>query len=644
MESAKRESLRSLLQRIDEVRGLSGRADAGVSLDPDDAVALRGTLAELVEELERSHRRLIETNVQLVSLREVASSMVGARDAGETARTVSRYLSHAFGFPDVFLALVDRQRRTLSGSWTSRTGDRERHVAFELPLLGDTGAAARALWLNRSVWQRDLRLHPVAVLPEGHPLADLLEGLDSALCAPLQRSQSLVPGGESHEVCGARCILGDPGSLAPPPGAAAAEWAYERESRQTQCLDCEWMPQLGVIGIASRPGARSIGPDDAMLLESIALSLAPVVENARLTQELRRSERFREHVLDSMTSGLLVADLRGNLLTFNHTAEQLLGYRAAEVIGHPIGQVLGEDAEACVVDALEHGRLSRREETMLRSAAGSLLPVSLSTSLLRHEGRAVYGAIVTFVDLTPLKRAEEHARRQDRLAALGRFTSSVAHEIRNPLAGIAAGVQYLSRSLRDEDPQRENLQFIENEIRRLDRIVQDLFDVTHPRKLQLRVLPIEDTVRRALRCLEPRVAELGLRTELAVAPRTPPVPHDPDQLEQVLINLIKNGVEASPRGGALRVAVEECSRRDSGQTGPAVCVRVSDEGPGISGEHLKTVFEPFFTTKQGGSGLGLYISHDIVKRHGGNLTVQSTPGSGATFAVELPLEPQGGTS
>jgi PAS domain S-box-containing protein len=484
----------------------------------------------------------------------------------------------------------------------------------------------------------------VAVLPEGHPLADLLEGLDGALCAPLQRSQSLVPGGESHEVCGARCILGDAGALAPPPGAAAAGWAYEREMRQAHCLDCEWMPQMGVIGIVSRPGARSIGPDDALLLESIALSLAPVVENARLTQELRRSERFREHVLDSMASGLLVADLKGTLLTVNRTAEQLLGHRAADLVGRPLGEVLGEDAERRVTDTLEHGRLALREETLLRTAGGTPLPVSLTTSQLRHEGKAVYGAIVTFVDLTPLKRVEEHARRQDRLAALGRFTSSVAHEIRNPLTGIAAGVQYLSRSFADEGPQKENLQFIENEIRRLDRIVQDLFDVTHPRKLQLRVLPIEDVVRRALRCLEPRVAELSLRTELAVAPRTPPVPHDPDQIEQVFINLIKNAAEASPAGGALRVVVEESPARETGAAGPSVRVRVSDEGPGISSEHLKTVFEPFFTTKQGGSGLGLYISHDIVKRHGGNLSVQSTPGSGATFTVELPLEPQGGTS
>ena len=115
--------------------------------------------------------------------------------------------------------------------------------------------------------------------------------------------------------------------------------------------------------------------------------------------------------------------------------------------------------EALVHATLEHGREVLREEVLLRARDGAPVPASLTTSLLRNERRGVYGAIATFVDLTPLRRAEEHARRQDRLAALGRFTSSVAHEIRNPLTGIAAGVQYLDRSVAD-GPQRENLHFI----------------------------------------------------------------------------------------------------------------------------------------------------------------------------------------
>jgi two-component system sensor histidine kinase AtoS len=659
MSEDQRESLRELMRRVDEVRGLSGSSEGRVALDPGDADVLRATLGELVEELEISHRRLIETNVQLVSLREVASSMVNTMDAAETTRTVTRYLTRAFGFEEVFLLLLDREKERLEGTWMR--GGHDRGVALDLPVLGDQGAITRALWLNRTVAHHAAQRHPIALLPEGHPLQEILAGLGAVVSVPLQRSQTLLPGGQTHELCGARCIVGDATVLVPPPGPAAEVWAADREQRQRHCLKCDFMPLLGVLGVArSRHGRREspAGPfqaSDITMLESIALSIAPMVENASLTQELRRSERFREHVLDSMAGALVAVDLRGAVLTFNRAAADLLGFREDEVLGHPFGELVGADGEAALRATLEHGNEALREEVMLRARDGSPVPVSLTTSLLRNEKRAVYGAIATFMDLTPLKRAEEHARQLDRLAALGRFTSSVAHEIRNPLTGIAAGVQYLARGIPPADPQRENLEFILKEIRRLDRIVQDLFDITHPRRLQLLARPIEAAVQRAVQCLEALCGAHGITMTLELAPRTPPVPHDPDLIEQVLINLLKNAVEASASGTTVRVRVAPvpapAPRRGRGtaRSGPApgppgVQIQVEDEGCGIAPEARETLFEPFFTTKLEGTGLGLYISHDIVKRHGGRLAVSSDPGRGTTFTVELPLENHGGTS
>jgi PAS domain S-box-containing protein len=648
-------SLRELLLRVDEVRGLSGRPEARVDLDPADAGALRAVLGELVEELEHSHRRLIETNIQLVSLREVASRMVNTVDAGETTRTVTRYLARAFGFDEVFLLLLDRDRARLDGTWT-RGAAHEQSLALELPLLGEPGAISRALWLNRTVHQHDARRHPAAVLPEGHPLQEAVAGLGAMVCVPLQRSHTVLPAGETHELCGARCILGDASVLAPPPGPAASGWVAEREERQRHCLRCEFLPLLGVLGVARPQGRGAAAPfatAEITMLESIALSIAPVVENASLTQELRRSERFREHVLDSMAGALVAVDMRGAVLTFNRAAEDLLGFREAEVLGHPFGELVGVDGEATLHATLEHGHEAQREEVLLRARDGAPVPVSLTTSLLRNDKRGIYGAIATFVDLTPLKRAEEHARQLDRLAALGRFTSGVAHEIRNPLTGIGAGVQYLARTIGPEDPQRENLEFILNEIRRLDRIVQELFDITHPRGLQLEVRPVEETARRAAQCLEALAGDRGVTLATELAARTPPVPHDSDQLEQVLINLLKNALEASAPGATVRLRVttvpvppRRARGRAAGPAGfaPGVRIQVEDQGCGIAPEALEKLFEPFFTTKPGGTGLGLYITHDIVKRHGGRLAVSSEPGRGTTFTVELPLENHGGTS
>ena len=153
MTPTQREALRELMRRADEVRGMTDRSELPLEVGPENSQALLQTLNDLVEELERSHRRLIETNVQLVSLREVASSMAASLDQGETTRTVTRYLCRAFGFEDVFLLLINRENACLEGTWTRDDGEgrHDRSADIELPLLGDHGAITRCLWLNRTL-------------------------------------------------------------------------------------------------------------------------------------------------------------------------------------------------------------------------------------------------------------------------------------------------------------------------------------------------------------------------------------------------------------------------------------------------------------------------------------------------------------
>jgi len=411
-------------------------------------------------------------------------------------------------------------------------------------------------------------------------------------------------------------------------------WSVFARHEWLECVALE--PAIGVLAAARGPEAPPGPAGERARLESAASTLAPMLENARLVHELSRSRGFLADVLDSMPGALVAFGTDGRVLSLNRTAQELLGFDEASAVGLDAGNLLGDDADEQIARTLTTGKPAVGRELMLRTATGAPLPVRLTTSRLRDEQDRAYGALATFLDLTPLRAAEERARQMDQLAALGRFTTSVAHEIRNPLTGIGMGIGRLARALADRPAEAEHIEFVRSEIKRLDRIVQQLFDVTHPRKLDLAPRPLEDTVKKAERSLEGLFVERGVRLDCDIEPGLPPASHDADQMQQVFINLLKNAAEASPQGASVRVKLAR------GRAGGALTASVSDQGSGIDAQTRQTLFEPFFTTKPKGTGLGLYVTHEIVKRHGGTLAVHSEPGHGATFTLELPLDPHGG--
>ena len=221
-----------------------------------------------------------------------------------------------------------------------------------------------------------------------------------------------------------------------------------------------------------------------------------------------------------------------------------------------------------------------------------------------------------------------------RLAALGRFASSVAHELRNPLTGIATGVQYLSRGFPEGDDRHESVAFILKEVVRLNTIIQDLFTATKPRELNLRTAGLAEIATWAVRGASPAADAAGVTIAVEDADKWPSAIVDADQIQQVLLNLIQNAVQATPAGGTIHI-------RGRRRTGPpdGVVLEVEDSGSGISEEHLPRIFEPFYTTRPKGTGLGLFVAHGIVQRHGGTLEAESSVGKGTRFRIFLPDAP-----
>lgn len=227
--------------------------------------------------------------------------------------------------------------------------------------------------------------------------------------------------------------------------------------------------------------------------------------------------------------------------------------------------------------------------------------------------------------------AEEPASewREERIDLLRRLTSSIAHEIKNPLTGISAGVQYLARKLQPGATEEETVDFILAEINRLNRIVDDLYSVSKPPTLIFVETDVTDVMNKSLLCLSEEVLKKEIAAEVSLDEGAPPIKADPDRLQQVFINIIKNAIEASAVGGKVRIEMES--------SGHNIVVKIRDEGCGIPEDEIDKAFEPFHSTKSGGTGLGLYLSRSIVERHRG--TIEAKPGKdrGMEFKINLPI-------
>lgn len=232
---------------------------------------------------------------------------------------------------------------------------------------------------------------------------------------------------------------------------------------------------------------------------------------------------------------------------------------------------------------------------------------------------------------------ERQLRRQQNLAALGKVSSELAHEIGTPLNIIAGRAEYLQTRLDPGDPRAHDLQVIAAQIERITETVKRVLAFARSPEPQRRPFALADLVWGVAEFLRRETATQGVRLDVD-ANEAPKVAADPDQLQQVLVNVLMNALEATPRGGRIRVQ----ARGDPEDRGWAV-VAVEDTGSGIPADVLPRVFEPFVTTKEGGrgTGLGLPISRDLVRAHGGDMTIASAPGRGTTVTIRLPMEPPG---
>ncbi len=220
--------------------------------------------------------------------------------------------------------------------------------------------------------------------------------------------------------------------------------------------------------------------------------------------------------------------------------------------------------------------------------------------------------------------------RAEHLATLGELATGLAHEIRNPLAGIAGVIEIVARDLPSTSPARAVIKDVRQEIAQINRIVTDLLETARPHPPHIRLSNLNTTVEHAVMLARQQVLSKPIKIELQKSPDLPEVEHDSDQIHQVVLNLLLNAVQATEGAGTVRVEI-------SSQDGCASVV-VSDTGRGIQPQHIANIFRPFYTTKGNGTGLGLSLARRIVEEHHGRIEVSSAVGKGSKFTVFLPIQ------
>ena len=354
---------------------------------------------------------------------------------------------------------------------------------------------------------------------------------------------------------------------------------------------------------------------------------------------------FFRHMVGNMRNGVLAIDRDGGVVLLNDEARRLFHLRADSLEGQRYADVLHEHPDILRVlgGAFELKSLPNRAELRLKSTD---TVIGYTLSLVRDDDGEPVGAALFFKDLTHVEQIEERERLRDRLAAVGEMAAVMAHEIKNPLAGIEVLAGLLRRKVPDNADAQALVKDIINEAKMANAIVQEVLAFVRPVRLQVDRTSLADAVNAAVLMADGKATRGTILVDCALPKDLPPLGADQHQLTQVFCNLLINAYEALEGRGKIEIAARLAHTAADGALLPdglqavaTVVVDVADDGPGMPADIAEKIFNPFFTTKAQGSGLGLAIVRKIVDAHEGRIDMTTQDGRGTRFRLTLPVEP-----
>jgi two-component system sensor histidine kinase HydH len=351
-----------------------------------------------------------------------------------------------------------------------------------------------------------------------------------------------------------------------------------------------------------------------------------------LDKSYKEIKTLTGNVLEAMHSAVVAVDKAGKIIMFNRLAEDIFSINKENAINHNYESIFPND-DCLLKQTLEKKRTTKEVEREFRTFSGEDKFLIVGTSCLFDEEKKFNGAVAVIHDITELKKYEEEAKRSERLSALGDLAAGVAHEVRNPLNAISIAAQRLKSEFLPQKGEDEYITFtkiILNEIKRLDNIINQFLSLAKAQRLNLTLTNMNAFLDELMNLISIEAKEKNILVTKLIE-SLPEMKIDQEEMKKALLNIMRNGIQATPPGKAFKVQGFK-----HGTQNQAV-IKIEDSGPGIPKENLSKIFQPYFSTKEKGTGLGLSIAYRIISDHKGKIEIESELGKGTVFTVRLPI-------
>ena len=360
------------------------------------------------------------------------------------------------------------------------------------------------------------------------------------------------------------------------------------------------------------------------------------------TKKLENVYQFHKGIVQNISSGIVTVDFSGKITFINQAALKVVEYDYEDLINKPVNQLFADlyEAEEILMDLLKNKNMFESKEINLVTKTNKIIPIGFSTSILQSKDSKFEGVVLLFRDLTNLINFRKQMERMERLATLGEVSAGIAHEIRNPLAGIKTSAQVLEESFSPNDFRAQLVSRIVKEIDRSNELLKKFFRFAKPSRPEQDFVDIEKIIESVQLLLVSRMKKRKIEFKSNYEAELPKVFVDESQIEQVIVNLLLNAMDSIENAGEIFVSTRlskiKSESKDKTEQ-EMVLVQIQDTGEGIEDEIIEKIFNPFFTTKSEGVGMGLAISSRLVEENGGRLEVNSELGKGSSFLLFLPI-------